>query len=46
MADFLAARMQMAVSPGFHITFACIGKIMPFFMFVAEYKWIKTNQQV
>jgi cytochrome d ubiquinol oxidase subunit I len=46
MTDLLAARMQMAVSLGFHIVFACIGMTMPFLMFVAEFKWIKTKQQV
>lgn len=45
MTDFLAARTQMAVSLGFHIVFACIGMTMPFFMFVAEWKWIKTGKE-
>jgi cytochrome d ubiquinol oxidase subunit I len=46
MEDFLAARLQMAVSLGFHIIFACIGMAMPFLMAIAEYKWIRTGQQV
>lgn len=46
MEDLLAARLQMAVSLGFHIIFACIGIAMPFLMAIAEYKWIKTGQQV
>lgn len=46
MEDLLAARLQMAISLGFHIIFACIGMAMPFLMAVAEYKWIKTGQQV
>lgn len=46
MEDLLAARLQMAVSLGFHIIFACIGIAMPFLMAVAEYKWIKTGQKV
>jgi cytochrome d ubiquinol oxidase subunit I len=43
MDDFLAARLQMALSLGFHIIFACIGMVMPFFMAVAHYKWLKTR---
>jgi cytochrome bd ubiquinol oxidase subunit I len=46
MNDFLAARSQMAISLGFHIIYACIGMTMPFFMFVAELKWIKTGEDV
>lgn len=46
MEDLLAARLQMAVSLGFHIIFACIGMAMPFLMAIAEYKWIRTGQQV
>ncbi|MFT3904650.1 MAG: cytochrome ubiquinol oxidase subunit I [Niabella sp.] len=43
MDDFLAARSQMALSLGFHIIFACIGMIMPFFMAVSHYKWLRTG---
>eukprot|EP01136_Pigoraptor_vietnamica_P037116 Opistho-1_new@104638 len=46
MDDFLAARSQMALSLGFHIIYACIGMVMPFFMAVAHYKWLKTNNEV
>lgn len=46
MDDFLAARFQMALSLGFHIIFACIGMVMPFFMAVAHYKWIRTGDVV
>lgn len=46
MDDFLAARSQMALSLGFHIIFACIGMVMPFFMAVAHYKWLRTGQEV
>lgn len=46
MDDFLAARSQMALSLGFHIIFACIGMVMPFFMAVAHYYWLKTNDVV
>jgi len=46
MDDFLAARLQMTVSFVFHIVFACIGMTMPWLMFVAELKWLKTGQKV
>ncbi|MCC9167304.1 cytochrome ubiquinol oxidase subunit I [Pontibacter harenae] len=43
MDDFLAARSQMALSLGFHIIYACIGMVMPFFMAVSHYRWLKTD---
>ena len=46
MDEFMAARLQMGVSLGFHIIFACIGMVMPWFMFVAEWKWLKTQKPV
>lgn len=46
MDDFLAARSQMALSLGFHIIYACIGMVMPFFMAIAHYKWLRTNNIV
>ncbi|MCK9638817.1 MAG: cytochrome ubiquinol oxidase subunit I [Prolixibacteraceae bacterium] len=46
MDDFLAARLQMTVSFVFHIVFACIGMTMPWLMFIAELKWIRTGQKV
>jgi cytochrome bd ubiquinol oxidase subunit I len=46
MDDFIAARSQMALSLGFHIIFSCIGMVMPFFMAVSHYKWLKTNDEV
>jgi len=46
MNDFLAARSQMAISLGFHIIYSCIGMVMPFFMAVSHYKWIKTGDLV
>ncbi|WP_143961252.1 cytochrome ubiquinol oxidase subunit I [Litoribacter populi] len=41
MDDFIAARSQMALSLGFHIIFACIGMIMPFFMAISHYLYLK-----
>ena len=46
MDDFIAARSQMALSLGFHIIFSCIGMVMPFFMAVSHYYYIRTKQQV
>jgi cytochrome d ubiquinol oxidase subunit I len=46
MDDFIAARSQMALSLGFHIIFSCIGMVMPFFMAVSHYYWLRTNQQI
>lgn len=46
MDDFIAARSQMALSLGFHIIFSCIGMVMPFFMAVAHYYWLKTNNVI
>jgi len=46
MEDILAARLQMALSLGFHIIFACIGMVMPFFMAVSHFLWIRTGNEV
>ena len=46
MDDLFAARLQMALSLGFHIVFACIGMIMPVLMAYTEWKWLRTKKQV
>jgi len=46
MDDILAARSQMAMSLGFHIIFAAIGIAMPLLMVIAEWRWLKTGQEV
>ena len=46
MDDLLAARLQMAVSLGFHIVFACIGMVMPFFMAAAHWQYIRKGKEV
>ena len=46
MDDILAARLQMALSLGFHIIFACIGMVMPFFMAVSHFLWLRTGNEV
>jgi len=43
MDDFLAARSQMAVSLGFHIIFACVGMVMPFFMAISHFIYLRTG---
>lgn len=40
------ARLQMAFTLGFHIIFACIGMVMPFFMVVSHKKWLNTRKEV
>src|ERR1700758_4389651 len=41
--NLLAARLQMAVSLGFHIIFAEIGIAMPAMMVLAEWRWRRTG---
>ncbi|MBK0378717.1 cytochrome ubiquinol oxidase subunit I [Mucilaginibacter segetis] len=45
MDNFLAARSQMALSLGFHIIFSCIGMVMPFFMAVSHFMWLRTGNE-
>jgi len=44
MNDFIAARSQMALSMDFHIIFSCIGMVMPFFMAVSHYYYLKAGK--
>ena len=46
MDDLLAARSQMAMSLAFHIIFAAIGIAMPLLMVIAEWKWLRTKDEV
>ena len=46
MNDFIAARSQMALSLGFHIIYSCIGMVMPVFMAVSHYKYLKSKDEV
>jgi cytochrome d ubiquinol oxidase subunit I len=46
MNDFIAARSQMALSLAFHIIFSCIGMVMPFFMAVSHYYYLRTGKIV
>ncbi len=46
MSDLLAARSQMAMSLGFHILFAVVGIGMPLLMVIAEWRWLKTKDEV
>ncbi|MHA7060143.1 cytochrome ubiquinol oxidase subunit I [Aquimarina sp. M1] len=46
MENLDAARLQMAFTLIFHIVFACIGMVMPFFMVVSHYRWLKTKDQL
>lgn len=46
MDDLLAARWQMALSLGFHIVYACIGMVMPFFMAVSHFRWLRSGDEL
>src|ERR671917_1226695 len=46
MDDLLAARPQMAMSLAFHIIFAAIGIAMPLLMVIAEWRWLRTKDEV
>ena len=46
MDDLLAARSQMAMSLAFHIVFAAIGIAMPLLMIVAEWKWLRSKDEI
>ncbi|GLW09227.1 cytochrome ubiquinol oxidase subunit I [Microtetraspora sp. NBRC 13810] len=45
-ADLLAARMQMALSLGWHIILACMGVGMPVLLFVAEWRAVRRGDGV
>ena len=46
MTNLEAARAQMAMSLGFHIVFAAIGIALPVMMAIAEWRWLRTGEQV
>ena len=46
MDNLDAARLQMAITLIFHIVFACIGMVMPFFMVVSHKKWLNTKNPI
>lgn len=46
MTDLLAARSQMAMSLAFHIIFAAIGIAMPLLMIIAEWRWLRTKDEI
>jgi cytochrome d ubiquinol oxidase subunit I len=46
MDDLLAARSQMAMSLAFHIIFAAIGVAMPLLMIIAEWKWLRSKDEI
>ncbi|HEX6241428.1 MAG TPA: cytochrome ubiquinol oxidase subunit I [Polyangiales bacterium] len=43
MDNLLAARLQMGISLGFHIVFACIGMTMPWLMAAAQLRFLRTR---
>ena len=46
MENIEAARLQMAFTLIFHIVFACVGMVMPFFMIVSHKKWLSTRNPI
>ncbi len=46
MEDLLAARLQMAISLGFHILFAVAGMAMPWLLVLAEWRFLRTRRVV
>jgi cytochrome d ubiquinol oxidase subunit I len=46
MDDILAARSQMAMSLAFHIIFAAIGIAMPLLMVIAEWRFLRTGDEI
>jgi len=46
MDNLIAARSQMALSLIFHIIFSCIGMVMPFFMAVAHFIYLRRGNPV
>lgn len=46
MDNLSAARSQMALSLGFHIIFSCIGMVMPFFMAISHFIWLRTGSPI
>ena len=43
MSDLLAARLQMALSLGFHIVFSIVGMAMPLLMSIAVWLHLRTK---
>ena len=46
MENLIAARLQMAISLGFHIVFAALGIGLPLLMLVAEGLWLRRGERV
>ncbi len=46
MDHLIAARLDMALSLGFHILFAAAGIAMPLFMAVSEWHWLRSRDPV
>jgi cytochrome d ubiquinol oxidase subunit I len=46
MDSLLAARLQMAISLGFHILFSVAGMAMPLLMVIAEWRFLRSGDRV
>ena len=45
MSDFIAARLQMELSLGWHIVIACFGVGFPVLALLAEWRWLRTGDE-
>lgn len=43
--DLVAARMQMALSLGWHIVVVCLGVGFPALVLIAEWRWLRTGSE-
>ena len=46
MTDFVAARLQMALTLGTHIIFACFGIGLPMLLIFSEWRFLKTGDEL
>lgn len=46
MSDFFAARLQMALTLGTHIIFACFGIGLPLLLIFAEWRFLRTGDEL
>lgn len=45
ISDFIAARLQMELSLGWHIVIACFGVGFPVLAVLAEWRWLRTGDE-
>jgi cytochrome bd-type quinol oxidase subunit 1 len=45
MTSLEAARVQMDLSPGFHMLFASVGMALPVMLLIVERRWMRTGDR-